>query len=131
MCPYDLSKVLDDDVLQVLPQRDQLGRRIIVCGFGNWKPSKLIIDDIFRAWIYMLEIASLEAITQFVGWVMIIDFKDVTLNHMMHFTPNTAKTLLQTMVSIKGRVWIMINLSLSLYLSAYSRPCHHPHPLPT
>lgn len=64
-----LSKLGDDDIVSVTPYRDEGHRRMLVYRFGNWRPSKIPIDDIFRASLILLEMGTMEPISQVVGGV--------------------------------------------------------------
>lgn len=69
MHPFLLSKLGDDDIVSVTPYRDEGHRRMLVYRFGNWRPSKIPIDDIFRASLILLEMGTMEPISQVVGGV--------------------------------------------------------------
>lgn len=67
--PFLLNKLGEDDIVSVTPYRDQTGRRIMIYKFGNWRPSKIPIDDIFRASIILFEMGALEPQSQVLGGV--------------------------------------------------------------
>lgn len=67
--PFLLSKLGEDDIVSVTPYRDQNGRRIMIYKFGNWRPSKIPVDDIFRASLILFEMGALEPQSQVLGGV--------------------------------------------------------------
>lgn len=97
--PFDLKFVGEDDILTATPYRDQHGHRILIYRFGVWKPSKVSVDDIFRASIALIELGSLEPIAQIVGGVGIFDLKDLSLNHILHLSPNVAQKMIALLVT--------------------------------
>lgn len=85
-------------MISVGPERDNYGKRAIIMKFGNWKPSKISVDDIFRATLVLIEIGSLEPIAQVKGGVAIFDMKGLNLNHVMQLSPTIAQKMLSLMV---------------------------------
>lgn len=97
--PLDLHSLGDDDIITVAPYRDQIGRRVLIYRFGNWKPSKVSVNDIFKATLILMEIGSLEPIAQVMGGVGIFDLKGLTLSHILHLTPSVAQKMISLMVT--------------------------------
>lgn len=64
-----LTRLGEDDIVSVTPYRDQNGRRIMIYKFGNWRPSKIPVDDIFRASLILFEVGALEPQSQVLGGV--------------------------------------------------------------
>lgn len=46
-----------------------IGRRIMIYKFGNWRPSKIPVDDVFRATLILFEMGALEPQSQVLGGV--------------------------------------------------------------
>lgn len=46
-----------------------IGRRIMIYKFGNWRPSKIPVDDVFRASLILFEMGALEPQSQVLGGV--------------------------------------------------------------
>lgn len=67
--PFLLTKLGEDDIVSVTPYRDQNGRRIMIYKFGNWRPSKIPVDDIFKASLILFEMGALEPQSQVLGGV--------------------------------------------------------------
>lgn len=67
--PFLLTKLCEDDIVSVTPYRDQTGRRVMIYKYGNWRPSKVPVDDIFRVSLLLLEMGSMEPISQVLGGV--------------------------------------------------------------
>lgn len=89
------SSFCDNEVVNVLADRDQLGRRILVVNCGaTWDPKKVSSDQIFRIF-YLIHIAALiELETQIRGVVVIMDFKGLGLKQIKALSPSFSKRLL-------------------------------------
>lgn len=46
--PLSLTTLGDENIMTTTPYRDQNGKRMLIYRFGNWKPSKISIDEIFK-----------------------------------------------------------------------------------
>lgn len=110
VCPLDLRVIGDKDIITVTPYRDQLGRRLMMYRFGNWKPSKVPLVDLFRATLIILEIGALEPVSQVVGGVGIFDFEGLTLNHILQMTPSVAQKIISLMVTSMALRTISIHI---------------------
>lgn len=67
-----------------------------LCNFlGDWDPSVVPINDLFRALQLALEAAMLEPMTQVNGFIVIIDFHRLTLTQCLQCTPGTACMLME------------------------------------
>ncbi|XP_055384319.1 clavesin-2-like [Condylostylus longicornis] len=97
--PLDLKPVGDAGIVTVVPYKDQLGRRIIIYRFGNWIPSKIPSDDIFKASLLLLEVGALEPSVQVLGGVGIFDLSNLSLNHLLHLTPAVAQRMLALVIT--------------------------------
>uniref|UniRef100_A0A1B0D3K1 Uncharacterized protein n=1 Tax=Phlebotomus papatasi TaxID=29031 RepID=A0A1B0D3K1_PHLPP len=97
--PMSLRPIGEDDIVSVAPYRDQHGKRLMFYKIGNWKPSKIPLDDLFRATLIILEIGSMEPQTQVVGGVGIFDLEGLTLNHCWHMSPSVAQKMISLMVT--------------------------------
>lgn len=96
--PFSLTRLGEDDIVSVTPYRDQVGRRVMIYKIGNWRPSKIPIDDIFRVSLLLFEMGALEPQTQVVGGVGIFDMEGLSLNHAWYVTPSVAKKIIALMV---------------------------------
>lgn len=92
-----LHSVGDDGIINVLPYREQTGRRILINKMGKWNPSSYGIEDLFRATLAVLELAILEPRGQVLGGVCIFDLGGLSLQHAWHVTPAVADQVLQLM----------------------------------
>lgn len=97
--PIDLKPVGDYDIVSVAPYKDQDGHRILFYRFGNWKPAKTSVNDIFKVTLILLEIGALEPSGQILGGVGIFDLSNLTLNHSFHLTPSVAQKMISLMVT--------------------------------
>lgn len=87
--------VFEQNILTVLPSRDQYGRRILITECGQrWKVKNCSLVEIFRGVNLVMEAAILEPRTQVAGTVLLVDFGGLTVNHVWQFTPNFAKLVL-------------------------------------
>lgn len=93
--PAKLQNVFDAEILELLPNRDQHGRRILILEAGKkWKPSKVPLVDLFRG-IQLTVLGSMvEPLSQICGAIVIIDVEDLPMGHVMQFTPTFASMLL-------------------------------------
>ncbi|XP_061398182.1 alpha-tocopherol transfer protein-like [Musca vetustissima] len=93
--PAKVQHVFEAELLTLLPNRDQHGRRILVLQAGKkWKPSEVSLVDMFRG-IQLTVLGSMvEPLSQICGAVVIIDVEGLPMGHIMHFTPNFAAMLL-------------------------------------
>ncbi|XP_029155352.1 alpha-tocopherol transfer protein-like isoform X2 [Nylanderia fulva] len=92
--PSREKNIFDQNILTVLPIRDQYGRRMLVVEIGKkWKHNKCSLDEIFKGCVLYLEAAMLEPSTQIAGAVVIFDMDGLTLQQAWQFTPPFAKRL--------------------------------------
>ncbi|KAK7793492.1 hypothetical protein R5R35_010162 [Gryllus longicercus] len=93
----NLHCVGDDNIIHVLPYRENTGRRILIYKMGNWNPSKYGMEELFKASLAVLELAILEPRAQVLGGVCIFDLGGLSLQHAWHVTPAVADRVLQLM----------------------------------
>lgn len=87
--------VFAQNILTVLPSRDQHGRRILIVEFGQkWKVKNCSLTEIFRGIQLVMEAAILEPRTQVAGTVVLVDFIGLSINQVWQFTPHFAKLVL-------------------------------------
>ncbi|XP_050530926.1 alpha-tocopherol transfer protein-like [Daktulosphaira vitifoliae] len=87
--------VFSQNIMTVLPSRDQYGRRILLAELGErWKTKNCSVTEIFRGIELVMEAAILEPKTQISGTVLIVDTTGLTINHVWQFTPSFAKLTL-------------------------------------
>ncbi|XKL68220.1 hypothetical protein PGB90_003711 [Kerria lacca] len=91
----DKDSFLNSKVVNVLVDRDQKRRRILVMNLGsNWNPKELNIDKLFRI-LYLIHFGALmEPLTQVHGSIIIMDFTDLSRTQAFAFTPAFSKRLL-------------------------------------
>lgn len=71
---------------------------MLIYRFGNWKPSKIPIDELFKATLIVLEIGIMEPRAQVYGGVGIFDLEGLGLNHTLHMSPGVAQKMIAMMV---------------------------------
>ncbi|XP_075153899.1 alpha-tocopherol transfer protein-like [Haematobia irritans] len=93
--PAKVQHVFNAELLKLLPNRDQHGRRILVLDVGKrWKPSDVSLLDLFRGIQLAVLGAMVEPMSQICGAVVIIDVEGLPMGHIMQFTPHFAAMLL-------------------------------------
>lgn len=92
--PSREKNVFDHNILTVLPNRDQHGRRILIIELGKkWKHNKVSLDEVFKGCVLYLEAAMLEPTSQIAGAVVIFDMDGLSLQQTWQFTPAFAKRI--------------------------------------
>lgn len=87
--------MLGNAPVNVLKNRDQHGRRILVQQAGSaWNTSEFPTDLIFQMFYLIHQAALLEPQTQINGVVVVLDFKGLGFNQIKNLTPNFAMLLL-------------------------------------
>ncbi|KAL1124737.1 hypothetical protein AAG570_001360 [Ranatra chinensis] len=93
----DIEKaaMLNHNVVNVLVDRDQKGRRILVANIGGaWDTKAISGDQIFRLFYLVHLAAILEPETQVRGAVVILDFDNLSMKQIAQLTPNFSLRLL-------------------------------------
>lgn len=94
LMPSNTTSVFEHNVLMVLPNRDQFGRRMLILELGKkWKHNQLSLDEVFKGAVLHLEAALLEPETQVCGAVVIFDMDGLSMAQTMQFTPPFAKRI--------------------------------------
>lgn len=91
----EMSSFCENDVVNVLTNLDQFGRRILIVHCGDvWDPKKVSSEQLFRIF-YLIHVAALvEQHTQVRGVVVIMDFNDLGMKQVRSLTPAWSKRLL-------------------------------------
>ena len=92
--PSREKNIFDQNILTVLPIRDQHGRRVLIIELGKkWKHNKCSLDEVYKGCVIYLEAAMLEPSTQIAGAIVIFDMDGLTLQQTWQFTPPFAKRI--------------------------------------
>lgn len=93
--PSKCRHVFEQGIFQLMPLRDQHGRRMLVLEVGKkWKPSKCSLDDIFRTVQLGVLSSMAEPMSQINGSLVIFDMEALPITHVVQFTPAFAAMLL-------------------------------------
>jgi retinaldehyde-binding protein 1 len=89
------EKFITGNIVNVLKNCDQLGRRVLIVNCGElWNPSAIPADDVFRM-LYMVHIpAQLEPETQVRGVVCIMDFDGLSMKQVKALSVSFSRRLL-------------------------------------
>lgn len=105
LMPSNASAPLEQNLITVLPQRDQCGRRVLILRLGRtWNHRTCSLDDVFRGAVLFIEAAMLEPKTQICGAVVMFDLEGMSLQQAWQFTPPFAKRivdLLQDAIALR------------------------------
>jgi len=94
LMPSKEENIFKANVLTVFPNRDQLGRRILLLELGKkWKHKEVSLDEVFKGCVLFLEAAMLEPETQVNGAIVIFDMDGLSLQQTWQFTPPFAKRI--------------------------------------
>lgn len=89
------AAIMGSDVVNVLVDRDQNGRRVLIVKAGeSWDPKKVTTDQIFRIFYLVHLAAMLEPETQVCGVVVILDFAGLGMKQVSGFSPTFSMRLL-------------------------------------
>jgi len=98
---------------------------------GNWDPSKVDIEDVFRATMIIQELGMLEEDSQILGARVLFDLQGITVSHAWHTTPTLAGKTLQLLevqfACLFARRKHSISQSLSVTHSFLSAADFHAH----
>lgn len=93
-----LTSLGDDEVVTVAPYKDQFQRRIMFYKIGNWQPGRMSIKDILAATLLLLELGSLEPVSQVLGGIGIFDFDSYSMGQVWHINPSVVQKIICLMV---------------------------------
>ncbi|XP_310049.4 clavesin-1 [Anopheles gambiae] len=89
-----IQNALDDRAVQILPKRDQHGRRILYMEMGaKWNCTKVPSMEVIRCTNLLMEMVGREPATQLHGIVFVINFDRLSLSHISQFPPKFVKTV--------------------------------------
>ncbi|XP_052897616.1 retinaldehyde-binding protein 1-like [Anopheles moucheti] len=89
-----VKNALEDRVVQILPKRDQHGRRILYMEMGaKWNCTKVPSLEVIRCTNMLMETVGQEPTTQLNGIVFVINFDKLSLSHIGQFPPKFVKTV--------------------------------------
>ncbi|GLV42470.1 uncharacterized protein CBL_03207 [Carabus blaptoides fortunei] len=94
LSPVKEKNIFQSNVITVMPNRDQYGRRNLILALGkNWNHKKVTLDEVFKGVVLFMEIAMLEPETQIAGANVIFDMDGLSLQQTWQFTPPFAKRI--------------------------------------
>lgn len=95
----NLMNLTEQEIITVSPYREQNGRRIMILRFGTWDPTKMSVDDILKLTLIILEMGSMEPVSQIAGGVGLFDLSGITLTHIRYLTPSIAQKIIALIVT--------------------------------
>ncbi|XP_055683778.1 alpha-tocopherol transfer protein-like isoform X2 [Lutzomyia longipalpis] len=94
LVPSKEANIFKHNIITVFPNRDQLGRRILLLELGKrWKHKEVNLDEVFKGCVLFMEAAMVEPETQVNGAVVIFDMDGLSLGQTWQFTPPFAKRI--------------------------------------
>ncbi|KAM7353458.1 alpha-tocopherol transfer protein-like [Cochliomyia hominivorax] len=113
LIPSKLKTVFEENLVTILPQRDQHGRRIVLTLSGkHWNTQLITQDQIFAASTLCSDLLEKEPSTQINGIVYIVDLQGLSLKHVLQMTPYRTKRCLdylQNNVPIRMKGFHIVN----------------------
>ncbi|XP_026756974.1 clavesin-1 isoform X1 [Galleria mellonella] len=113
LVPSKETNIFNQNILTVLPTRDQHGRRILVLELGkNWKHNQCSLDEVFKGCVLFLEAAMLEPETQICGAVVVFDMNGLSMQQVWQFTPPFAMRIvdwLQESIPLRVKGLYIVN----------------------
>lgn len=96
LMPEDEKRAFTEhNVVNVLANRDQKGRRVLLVNCGAlWDPKQVSSEQLFRLFYLIHLIAQLEPATQINGAVVVMDFDGLSLKQVKALSPSFSKLLL-------------------------------------
>ncbi|EEB15902.1 conserved hypothetical protein [Pediculus humanus corporis] len=96
LMPEKVEKImLNEDIVNVLANRDHKGRRILINKAGKaWDPKKATPDQVFQMFYLIHQGALLEPATQVNGVVVILDFDGLGMAQVLALSPSFSLRLL-------------------------------------
>ncbi|XP_065356438.1 alpha-tocopherol transfer protein-like [Calliphora vicina] len=89
-----LKPVFDNNLVTMLPWRDQHGRRIIVSVMKQWDHKAVPYDTVYAACALCTELIQLEVETQINGVMYLVDLQELTFGQALQYTPYRIKRIL-------------------------------------
>lgn len=96
LMPEDEKRAFTEhNVVNVLANRDQKGRRVLLVNCGAlWDPKQVSSEQLFRLFYIIHLLAQLEPETQINGAVVVMDFDGLSLKQVRALSPSFSKLLL-------------------------------------
>ncbi|XP_065358493.1 alpha-tocopherol transfer protein-like [Calliphora vicina] len=95
LTPLKLKSVFEANLVSILPQRDQHGRRIIVTLMGKqWLHKIISYDSVYAATTLCSDLVQLEQETQINGVVYLVDLQALSFAQALQHTPYRTKRIL-------------------------------------
>uniref|UniRef100_A0A182LWG3 CRAL-TRIO domain-containing protein n=1 Tax=Anopheles culicifacies TaxID=139723 RepID=A0A182LWG3_9DIPT len=86
---------IDHNVVNVLTNRDQKGRRVLLVNCGAaWDPKAVSSEQLFRVFFLIHLVAQLEPATQINGIVVVLDFDGLSLKQVKALSPSFSRRLI-------------------------------------
>jgi len=80
--PSELDQVWTKRIIRVNSRRDQWGRRVLLFRLGKWNPDDFSVQHLYSATFGILQMISLESVTQVAGTVFVVDLQGFSFKHL-------------------------------------------------
>lgn len=96
LMPDDEKKAFTETpIVNILTNKDQKGRRVLVVQSGSlWDPKEVTSDQLFRLFYLIHLVAMLEPSSQINGVVVVMDYNGFSMKQVKALTPSFAKLLI-------------------------------------
>ncbi|XP_055682214.1 clavesin-1-like [Lutzomyia longipalpis] len=113
LLPSKLTRAFNGDIIKVMPNRDQRGRRILIIEAGKaWNPKIVTPQDLLKMCIMLVEAAIQGPDTQVNGAIVILDLAGFSVSQAKVITPTFIKiiaTWIQESIPIRIKAFHIIH----------------------
>lgn len=79
-------KLLNKGIVVILPERDRLGRIIIIMDIGKRDTNEFSVPDLFRSLVHIVRMMECDEITSLTGFSIVFDGSNAGFQHIPSFT---------------------------------------------
>ncbi|CAH1105709.1 unnamed protein product [Psylliodes chrysocephalus] len=86
-----MVEIVKEPIFNVPPNRDHLGRRMLIFRIGEWRPSEFTPTELLQFVVFLTQITLLEPQTQIKGAILLVDLSGLSLEMVWYLTPTLAR----------------------------------------